>query len=144
MFRKAAQTLLKEKQPQNKQRTKVDVIRKYWSNVFLNHLCWLYCFVVIIYYIRIDQIDPSTQLAVVFEVMSAYGNVGYSYGSKLDTSTLSRCAEWQTSARLCLLIAMVIGRNRGLPYHIYFRDMRDDVKQEVALDLMDFNEQQIN
>ncbi|KAJ3037514.1 hypothetical protein HDV00_001627 [Rhizophlyctis rosea] len=51
--------------------------------------------------------------AILFEVVSAYGNVGYSLGSPLFSYSLS--GSWSVPSKLALIVAMCLGRHRGLP-----------------------------
>ncbi|KAI8819205.1 cation transport protein-domain-containing protein, partial [Fimicolochytrium jonesii] len=54
-----------------------------------------------------------TMFALVFEVVSAYGNVGYSLGTPTHLFSLS--GTWTTASKLAIIAAMCLGRHRGLP-----------------------------
>ena len=140
-------------------RKKIETIYKYWRAVLLSHTTWLYLVVVIIAYNEIGPRNPGvTLIAVLFEVVSAYGTVGYSFGppsEQYPTSTSSAPSASSPSSsssllpagppnyslagtmhpvsKLCLMFCMMLGRNRGLPNHVYPKDMREGVKQEVDM-----------
>lgn len=144
-------------------RKKIETIYKYWRAVLLSHTTWLYIVVVVIAY---NEIGPQnrgvTLLGVLFEVVSAYGTVGYSFGppneqypspTSLSASTASTSSASASGSsgipagppnfslagimhpvsKLCLMFCMMLGRNRGLPNHVYPKDMREGVKQEVDM-----------
>lgn len=50
---------------------------------------------------------------IMFEVFSAYGNVGLSLGLS-DGQDCSFCGEWHTFSKLVLIVVMLRGRHRGL------------------------------
>lgn len=131
-------------------RKKIETIYKYWRAVLLSHTTWLYLVVVVIAYNEIGPQNPGvTLLAVLFEVVSAYGTVGYSFGPpseqypvSLSTSSVASSAlppnyslagTMHPVSKLCLMFCMMLGRNRGLPNHVYPKDMREGVKQEVDM-----------
>ncbi|KAH6970899.1 cation transport protein-domain-containing protein [Ilyonectria sp. MPI-CAGE-AT-0026] len=62
-----------------------------------------------------DNDDPAfTVFPILFEVVSAYGNVGLSLG--YPTVSTSFCSQFSTFAKLVLCAMMLRGRHRGLPY----------------------------
>ncbi|KAI5071140.1 hypothetical protein GOP47_0013391 [Adiantum capillus-veneris] len=76
------------------------------------------------------SMDPSnfSIFNVVFETVSAYGNVGLSmgYDCTLLSTTTSNCnqvpysfsSKWTNSSKLVLVLLMLLGRQRGLPENI--------------------------
>ncbi|KPM37178.1 Low-affinity potassium transport protein [Neonectria ditissima] len=62
-----------------------------------------------------DSNDPAfTVFPILFEVVSAYGNVGLSLG--YPTVSTSFCSQFSTFSKLVLCAMMLRGRHRGLPY----------------------------
>ncbi|KAF7543466.1 hypothetical protein G7Z17_g10708 [Cylindrodendrum hubeiense] len=62
-----------------------------------------------------DTNDPAfTVFPILFEVVSAYGNVGLSLG--YPTVSTSFCSQFSTFSKLVLCAMMLRGRHRGLPY----------------------------
>lgn len=68
--------------------------------------------------------DPNfTMFNILFELISAYGNVGLSLGYTCVPSDGDSCTSppysfsgvWKTSAKLVLVLVMLLGRHRGLP-----------------------------
>jgi len=58
--------------------------------------------------------DPDfTNFKVIFEVISAYGTVGYSLG--YPGIPQSFCGKFSTLSKLLLILTMLLGRHRGLP-----------------------------
>lgn len=107
-------------------------LSKYWRTVFLSQLTWLYIFVVVIAFFEIGPKKPEmTLLSIVFEIVSAYGTVGYSFG--LAGKTLALSGNMHPISKICVMITMMMGRNRGLPLHVYPKDMREGVQQEVVM-----------
>ncbi|SPJ70348.1 probable potassium transporter TRK-1 [Fusarium torulosum] len=62
-----------------------------------------------------DVKDPAfTIFSILFEVTSAYGNVGLSLG--YPTVSTSLCGKFGTFGKVVLCLTMIRGRHRGLPY----------------------------
>ncbi|RYC80585.1 Low-affinity potassium transport protein [Fusarium oxysporum f. sp. narcissi] len=62
-----------------------------------------------------DVKDPAfTIFSVLFEVTSAYGNVGLSLG--YPTVSTSLCGKFGTFGKVVICLTMIRGRHRGLPY----------------------------
>ncbi|KAJ3147277.1 low affinity potassium transporter [Geranomyces michiganensis] len=103
--------------------------------LMLNDIVWIFCliFLILVFENRAVERGGSggqdtnaaadaastnphpkfTIFALVFEVVSAYGNVGYSIGSPDAGYSLS--GEWTTASKLAIVVAMILGRHRGLP-----------------------------
>lgn len=62
-----------------------------------------------------DVKDPAfTVFSILFEVTSAYGNVGLSLG--YPTVSTSLCGKFGTFGKVVICLMMIRGRHRGLPY----------------------------
>ncbi|KAI8060954.1 cation transport protein-domain-containing protein [Gongronella butleri] len=59
--------------------------------------------------------SPITMASVIFEVCSAFGNVGGSLGKGFPNTPTSQSAQYCTASKLVLIILMFRGRHRGLP-----------------------------
>lgn len=57
-----------------------------------------------------------TTFSVLFEVVSAYGNVGLSLG--YPTINASMSGEFKTLSKLIIIAMQVRGKHRGLPYQL--------------------------
>jgi Trk-type K+ transport system membrane component len=86
---------------------------------------------------------------VVFEIISAYGNVGLSMG--FPGSMASLCGNMSTFGKLVLIFVMIVGKLRGLPTHsdavsdFSFKELKFWVKRakmerKEAEDIADVNE----
>ncbi|CAI5966917.1 unnamed protein product [Closterium sp. NIES-65] len=72
--------------------------------------------------------DPAnwTVFKVIFEIISAYGNVGLSLGNSCPTSNpdctdappYSFSGSWSVLSKLIVILVMLLGRHRGLPDNI--------------------------
>ncbi|KAI8589036.1 cation transport protein-domain-containing protein [Geranomyces variabilis] len=101
--------------------------------MMLNDIVWIFCIVFFILVFENNSVEREwpneggasskfTLFALVFEVVSAYGNVGYSLGAPDYSYALS--GSWSTPSKLAICAAMCLGRHRGLP---------DGVDQTVRL-----------
>ncbi|KAJ3181686.1 low affinity potassium transporter [Geranomyces variabilis] len=100
--------------------------------MMLNDIVWIFCIVFLILVFENSSVgrewpmeeasSPSnppatnstfTIFALVFEVVSAYGNVGYSLGTPNTGFALS--GTWSTPSKVAICAAMCLGRHRGLP-----------------------------
>lgn len=79
--------------------------------------------------------DPQTFsiFNIIFEIVSAYGCVGFSMG--LPDKTYSFCGAWHSFSRLILCAIMLRGRHRGLPVDI-------DKAVQLPNEKLDFAEEQ--
>ena len=86
---------------------------------------------------------------VVFEIISAYGNVGLSMG--FPGSMASLCGNMSTFGKLVLIFIMMVGKLRGLPTHsdavsdFSFKELkfwvkRAEIERKQAEDVADANE----
>lgn len=83
-----------------------------WSLFFA---LWLIC--IIEKNSIIDTNLPTfTVFSIMFEIVSAYGCVGLSFGVPNDT--VSFCGSWHLLSKLVLVVVMIRGRHRGLPVAI--------------------------
>jgi len=113
-------------------RKRMHTLRKYWSQVFLSQMTWLFVLTFVVLFLEIRPDKPEmTLLSIAFEVVSAYGTVGYSFG--LAGETLALAGHMHPVSKICIMIIMMMGRNRGLPTHVYPKDMREGVEQEVVM-----------
>ncbi|OAD72028.1 hypothetical protein PHYBLDRAFT_114125 [Phycomyces blakesleeanus NRRL 1555(-)] len=81
-----------------------------------NEICWLIAGVFLVCVIESGPImDPSpiTFLTILYECVSAFGNVGASVG--FPGTTPSQSAEYRTLSKLVIMVLMYRGRHRGLP-----------------------------
>ncbi|OQE39175.1 hypothetical protein PENCOP_c007G02888 [Penicillium coprophilum] len=62
------------------------------------------------------SIPAFSVFSVLFEVVSAYGNVGLSLG--YPTVSTSLCGEFTVFSKLVVCVMMIRGRHRGLPYKL--------------------------
>ncbi|KAK4505853.1 hypothetical protein PRZ48_003818 [Zasmidium cellare] len=79
---------------------------------------WLGTFLIVTIESFVHPYDPalSSLNNVLFEVTSAYSNVGLSLGHENVTTSL--CGEFSIASKVIISILMYLGRNRGLPYDI--------------------------
>lgn len=107
----------------------------------LSHDIWyltLACFIIMICESSRVVTNDITFLMILFECVSAYGNVGLSLGYKSEAYSLS--GEFNVVAKLVLCALMVRGRHRGLPYRVDRAillksdvvEAHDDLQQDVA------------
>jgi len=107
-------------------------LSKYWRTVFLSQTTWLYIFIIVISFFEISKDKPEmTLLTIVFEIVSAYGTVGYSFG--VPGRNIALAGNMHPISKICVMITMMMGRNRGLPTHVYPKDIREGVEQEVVM-----------
>lgn len=66
--------------------------------------------------IRDSSNTAFTLFAVLFEVTSAYGNVGLSLGTNATLTSL--CGDFHVVSKLVICAMMIRGRHRGLPYSL--------------------------
>ncbi|KAG0163677.1 low affinity potassium transporter [Apophysomyces sp. BC1015] len=79
-------------------------------------ICWLILGVIIICIIEANAIlepSPITIWSVLYECVSAFGNVGASLG--YPDTFVSQSAEYHTLSKLVIILLMCRGRHRGLP-----------------------------
>lgn len=62
------------------------------------------------------SLKSFTLFPILFEVVSAYGNVGLSLGYPTVTTSLS--SQFSTFSKLVVCAMMLRGRHRGLPYEL--------------------------
>ncbi|CAI7768886.1 unnamed protein product [Closterium sp. NIES-54] len=98
--------------------------------------------------------DPAnwTVFKVIFEIISAYGNVGLSLGNSCPTSNpdctdappYSFSGSWSVLSKLLVILVMLLGRHRGLPDNIdaaivipppkqFQRQPRQQIKEDPAV-----------
>jgi len=78
---------------------------------------------------NIETLPDFTVWAIMFEIVSAYGNVGLSLG--YGNSPLTFSAQWHTFSKFVLCVVMLLGRHRGLP---------DSIDKAVSLGYVDIEE----
>lgn len=81
-----------------------------------SEICWVICCIFAICVIESEAIlssSPITMATVIYECVSAFGNVGASTGYP-NTAT-SQAQQYHTLSKLVLIILMYRGRHRGLP-----------------------------
>ena len=132
-FRKQSEAVRKnEESKAPHKRSKAWTIANYWRQSLLSQFFWLYFAVWLISLNETSDNAPyMTTLAIIFEVVSAYGTVGYSFG--LPSTSISLSGGMRSSSKMAVAFTMLLGRNRGLPVHVYPEDMRLEVKQEVNM-----------
>lgn len=62
-----------------------------------------------------DQLE-FTMFKILFEIVSAYGNVGFSLGYRGTLTAFS--TQWNPFSKVVLMLVMLLGRQRGLPESI--------------------------
>jgi hypothetical protein len=72
-----------------------------------------------------------TIFALLYEVISGYGNVGFSLGYVNTTTSFS--AVWWPASKVLLCILMLMGRHRGMPHHHDTAVMLVSRRRDVAL-----------
>lgn len=102
-----------------------DTKSRFSHGYLFRHLSWLtLCFIVIIYVEDADGetaplVNPDreriTPFTVLFELISAYGNVGLSLG--VATANYSLSGECSIVSKLLIISLMMLGKHRGLPTH---------------------------
>jgi hypothetical protein len=88
-------------------------------NFMLKQSVLLFVLLIIIAIVEDDRlaIDPNfTMFSVLYEVSSAFGNVGLSLGYPNTVTSFS--AQWRWGSKLLLCVVMLMGRHRGLPYKL--------------------------
>ncbi|KAI8641598.1 cation transport protein-domain-containing protein [Parasitella parasitica] len=81
-----------------------------------SEICWVICCIFAICVIESESIlspSPITMSTVIYECVSAFGNVGASTG--YPNTTASQAQQYHTLSKLVLIILMYRGRHRGLP-----------------------------
>ncbi|KAI9029660.1 cation transporter [Phycomyces nitens] len=81
-----------------------------------NEICWLIAGVFLVCVIEAGPImepSPITFGTIIYECVSAFGNVGASVG--YPGTTPSQSAEYRTLSKLVIIVLMYRGRHRGLP-----------------------------
>ena len=196
MLRKQNKAMMKEKL--RKPRSKMTVLRKYWKNVALNNILWIYLGLIVLTYNETGADRPYHRsmdtLSLLFELVSAYGTIGYSMGfidkdiaptssssessessifalipgnssavlaqggsfnataasavaAAATTTTVGRAnghfvcsgpsvslsGKMRSLSKVIIMVTMLAGRHRGLPSHLYHKDMREGVKQSTKL-----------
>lgn len=78
-------------------------------------LLFIGIFTIIVCETRKMEADPTvfSPFRVIFEVVSAYSNVGMSFG--LPTASYSFCGAWHNTSKILLAVVMILGRQRALP-----------------------------
>jgi len=88
------------------------------KNIVLRDVSWLIIAWFTISVIEDDRVSfPGdvnfTESKVLFEIISAFGNVGLSLG--YPNTVTSFVGVWRTGSKLVLIVVMLVGRHRGLP-----------------------------
>ncbi|KAL9558054.1 hypothetical protein MBANPS3_001077 [Mucor bainieri] len=81
-----------------------------------SEICWVICCIFAICVIESESIlssSPITMSTVIYECVSAFGNVGASTG--YPNTSASQSQQYHTLSKLVLIILMYRGRHRGLP-----------------------------
>ncbi|EPB86743.1 hypothetical protein HMPREF1544_06441 [Mucor circinelloides 1006PhL] len=81
-----------------------------------SEICWVICCIFAICVIESESImssSPITMSTVIYECVSAFGNVGASTG--YPNTSASQAQQYHTLSKLVLIILMYRGRHRGLP-----------------------------
>lgn len=130
VIRRQAEAVMKSKLLR-RPHSKINVLYKYWKSAIFTSITWLYVVIVIISYCELRATRPlMTDFGIIFEIASAYGTVGYSLSNEMVTSLSGAMSP---ISKLCVMFVMILGRHRGLPSHVYHKDMRRGVTQEVDL-----------
>lgn len=91
------------------------------KSIVLRDISWLIIAWFVISLIENDRVSfPGdihfTESKVLFEIISAFGNVGLSLG--YPNSPTSFVGVWRNGSKMVLIIVMLLGRHRGLPNSI--------------------------
>jgi Trk-type K+ transport system membrane component len=84
-------------------------------------ICWVICCIFAICVIESEEIlsiSPITISSVIYECVSAFGNVGASTG--YPDTTASQAQQYHTLSKLVLIILMYRGRHRGTAYYYFW------------------------
>lgn len=86
--------------------------------LLLRDFTWIYLAYFIIASSEKDRLGDGdfSPFAVLFEIISAYGNVGLSLGNPLTSTSL--VSLWNPFSKFVLAVVMLLGRHRGLPLSI--------------------------
>lgn len=79
-----------------------------------SEICWVICCIFAICVIEAEAImstSPITMSSVIYECVSAFGNVGASTG--FPGTSASQAQQYHTLSKLVLIILMYRGRHRG-------------------------------
>lgn len=98
-----------------------------------NEIFWVICCIFAICVIEAEAIlspSPITIASVIYECVSAFGNVGASTG--YPNTTASQSQQYHTLSKLVLIILMYRGRHRG-NYILYFKASGINTKQIKGL-----------
>lgn len=155
------------------------VLTKYWKGVALNSILWIYLGLIVLCYNEYSDSRPYKKymdpFSLLFELVSAYGTIGYSLGYEICESfnttnvnvlpgvyngnatsampyvpgsavaagfepgelcygaPVSLAGAMKPLSKIVLMMTMLAGRHRGLPSHLYHKDMREGVKQQTKL-----------
>jgi hypothetical protein len=88
------------------------------KNIVLRDVSWLLLAWFVISIVENDRVSETgdinfTESRVLFEIISAFGNVGLSLGYPNTATSFS--GVWRDLAKLVLVAVMLLGRHRGLP-----------------------------
>eukprot|EP00742_Colponemidia_sp_Colp-10_P007206 GILJ01007746.1.p1 GENE.GILJ01007746.1~~GILJ01007746.1.p1 ORF type:complete len:733 (+),score=63.97 GILJ01007746.1:155-2353(+) len=90
-----------------------------FQTLLLRDIFWLYTSLFLISCVESSLISVDRNVGifyVLFEIISAYGNVGLTVGYPGTVTCLA--TKWGSFAKLLLIVVMVLGRHRGLPHSL--------------------------
>jgi len=97
------------------------LFRKYTQTVLFRDISWVYLAILIISFAEGRQLDESianntSVFKVIYEVVSAFGTVGFSMGAGPDgADPYSYSGVLTTTSKATIAVIMMLGRHRGLP-----------------------------
>ena len=84
-------------------------------------ICWVISAIFVVSIVESQNImspSPITMMTVIYECVSAFGNVGASTG--YPNSPLSQVGQYHTLSKLVIILLMYRGRHRGKQYIYIF------------------------
>jgi len=92
--------------------------RKYTQTVLFRDISWVYIAILLICFAEGRALDEGSNndtsvFKVIFEVVSAFGTVGFSMGYK--DAPYSYSGVLTTTSKFVMVVIMMLGRHRGLP-----------------------------
>eukprot|EP00727_Mastigamoeba_balamuthi_P009914 m51a1_g5545 putative cation transport domain containing protein (803) ;mRNA; r:485928-489516 len=132
MVRQYREERLVEALGQQRPATKMETAATYLRSFLFHHMTWLYIFMVLIslFEHHSGDIERTSLLKVAFEIVSAYGTVGYSLGYPGMACSLAGALTMQS--RLLLMITMLMGHNALINggFQVYKAQLEADPKAQ--------------
>lgn len=101
-----------------------------------SEICWVICCIFAICVIESESIlspSPITMATVIYECVSAFGNVGASTG--YPNTSASQAQQYHTLSKLVLIILMYRGRHRGKKVFYFYILIKIDSIEHLIIGL---------